>query len=109
MTLSDCPGASPCQHAQAAGDRRTGLEVVHRYWRLQMWAAQKGRLHVMSCYWQIALPEHYPEPAAVTAADAAAEEEGCMPAEGLVAWLGWCTGTAVVVASKQVFAAAPVG
>ncbi len=110
MTLSESPGASLAQQAQAAGDMHTGMEVVHSYWRPQQWAAQRGCLHVMNCCWQTALPVHYPEVAAVAAAAAAAAaaEEWCMPAEGVVAWLDWCTGTAVVDASKQAFAAAPV-
>ncbi len=107
MTLSESPGASLAQQAQAAGDMHTGMEVVHRYWRPQQWAAQRGCLHVMNCCWQTALPVQCPEAAAVTAA--AAAEQGCMPAEGGVARLGWCTGTAVVDASRQAFAAAPVG
>ena len=105
MTLSESPGASLAQQAQAAGDMHTGMEVVHSYWRPQQWAAQRGCLHVMNCCWQTALPVQYPEAAAVAAA---AAEEGCMPAEGVEAWLGWCTGTVLVDASKQAFAAAPV-
>ena len=42
---------------------------------------------MMGCRWQPALPVQYPEPVAVTAAAAAAEEQ-CMPAEGIEAWLG---------------------
>jgi len=79
MTLSDYPGASPAQQAQAARDMRTGLEVVHSCRRPQQWAAQRGCLHVMNCCWQIALPVQYP---------AAAAGEWYTPAEGIVAWLG---------------------
>lgn len=85
MTLSDCPGATPTQPAQAAGDMHTGLDVVHRYWRAQQWAAQQGCLHVMNCCRQTALPVQKPEAAAAAVAVAAAAEEGCMPAEGTVA------------------------
>ena len=107
MTPSGCPGASPAQQAQAAGDMHTGLEVVHMYWRPQQWAAQRGCLHVLDCCWQIASPVQYPE-AATAAAAAADDEEQCMPAEEIEAWLGWCTGTVVVDAPKQAFAAVPV-